>query len=678
MFKQIMINTFFRLLLVSLFLFFSINLSHSQDSLKSEGSSRHVPRVGVFGGPQFNFYSGTFEVYDNNALCGTFTTGKGTAIAVGALADIPITQTFFIRARAGYSDYTGTFTSSVRLASAILPNGELTDATADETLDAKLSYISFNPSALYYPFQSFPLAFQCGPSVGIISKKTFTQKEKLTAPLSATFKDGTQDHTIVSGDIHATNGVRLGLNLGAEYDLFLSQNLIASPMISYDFPITKVTSDTKWYASALDVGIAIKFALMPAPVYVPKHPPPPPKKKKPAPPIVELKKEGTTTLGSKTSADEIVAEEIRTTERRPLLPYIFFDQGDANRPLRQTLLTSDEARNFSSEKIKGNDLELYPHLLNIIAERLKKYPNTTITLTGTNNGFEIEKNNTILSHQRAEIIKKYFVDTWKIEPNRMTIQSRNLPFDPSAPEAPEGREENRRVEITSSSIEVLHPIARDEKQNSLSLQSIDFLPKVSSEAGIAHWDFSVKQDNKILYQANGTTNDIPAIMRWDIQNKPITPTDRPVTVDFFVRDYEGQEKAIHDEIPVRTLTIEKKREERIGDMLVNRSGLIVFDFDKATLSERNKKIIDEIKPAITPQSKVTIIGYTDALGDADHNWKLSQQRAQNVRDALASAVSDDRVVVEGKGSKQLLYPNDTPEGRFYCRMVQIIIETPVK
>jgi hypothetical protein len=31
---------------------------------------------------------------------------------------------------------------------------------------------------------------------------------------------------------------------------------------------------------------------------------------------------------------------------------------------------------------------------------------------------------------------------------------------------------------------------------------------------------------------------------------------------------------------------------------------------------------------------------------------------------------------EGVGESTLLYPNDSPEGRFYCRTVQVLIETP--
>ncbi|MEI6089253.1 MAG: hypothetical protein WCR42_02265 [bacterium] len=34
--------------------------------------------------------------------------------------------------------------------------------------------------------------------------------------------------------------------------------------------------------------------------------------------------------------------------------------------------------------------------------------------------------------------------------------------------------------------------------------------------------------------------------------------------------------------------------------------------------------------------------------------------------------------VQGVGEDTLLYNNDVPEGRFYCRTVQIVVKTPIE
>ena len=61
------------------------------------------------------------------------------------------------------------------------------------------------------------------------------------------------------------------------------------------------------------------------------------------------------------------------------------------------------------------------------------------------------------------------------------------------------------------------------------------------------------------------------------------------------------------------------------------------------------------------------------FGNDDFNLRLSTQRAQ----AVAKALDHPNVIARGVGETILLYSNDTPEGRFYCRTVDIISETPM-
>jgi outer membrane protein OmpA-like peptidoglycan-associated protein len=84
-------------------------------------------------------------------------------------------------------------------------------------------------------------------------------------------------------------------------------------------------------------------------------------------------------------------------------------------------------------------------------------------------------------------------------------------------------------------------------------------------------------------------------------------------------------------------------------------------------------VVDFIKDRSNDKSQIYVRGYTDAMGDDDVNKRLSQRRAKSVADRLKLK----NAIVEGIGEDLLLYSNDTPEGRFYCRTVQIIIETPI-
>ena len=93
---------------------------------------------------------------------------------------------------------------------------------------------------------------------------------------------------------------------------------------------------------------------------------------------------------------------------------------------------------------------------------------------------------------------------------------------------------------------------------------------------------------------------------------------------------------------------------------------IFFDFNKATL--RNESI-PELKQLIkflaeNPKLKIEISGHTDSVGTIEYNRKLSQERANAVREYLVShTVSASRVTAKGYGATKPVAPNDTEENR---------------
>jgi outer membrane protein OmpA-like peptidoglycan-associated protein len=62
------------------------------------------------------------------------------------------------------------------------------------------------------------------------------------------------------------------------------------------------------------------------------------------------------------------------------------------------------------------------------------------------------------------------------------------------------------------------------------------------------------------------------------------------------------------------------------------------------------------------------------MGEADYNLKLSKQRA----DAVAKEFREYDTSVSGYGEVEQMYDNNLPEGRFYCRKVDIVVETPIE
>jgi len=53
--------------------------------------------------------------------------------------------------------------------------------------------------------------------------------------------------------------IRLALRAAATYDIPFSQDWIGTPIVGYDFPITKVENTRNWRASSLFGGIAFRY-----------------------------------------------------------------------------------------------------------------------------------------------------------------------------------------------------------------------------------------------------------------------------------------------------------------------------------------------------------------------------------------------------------------------------------
>ena len=124
----------------------------------------------------------------------------------------------------------------------------------------------------------------------------------------------------------------------------------------------------------------------------------------------------------------ITVEERAMRHLTPVLPYVFFDLNDFQIPYRYNLLDTEEVAKIKYKPIYGsNTLNNYYQVLNIIGGRLYENPKAKITLTGTNCDFDAELKNTELSRKRAEAVRDYFVNVWKIDPKRIALKARNLP-----------------------------------------------------------------------------------------------------------------------------------------------------------------------------------------------------------------------------------------------------------
>jgi len=93
-----------------------------------------------------------------------------------------------------------------------------------------------------------------------------------------------------------------------------------------------------------------------------------------------------------------------------------------------------------------------------------------------------------------------------------------------------------------------------------------------------------------------------------------------------------------------------------------------FDFNSADLTSDARITLDQLGAALRDARLATfnfaIAGHTDAKGGAEFNQKLSQRRAEAVRQYLIdqSGIIGDRLTATGYGKSQLLDPEHPEDG----------------
>jgi OmpA-OmpF porin, OOP family len=115
----------------------------------------------------------------------------------------------------------------------------------------------------------------------------------------------------------------------------------------------------------------------------------------------------------------------------------------------------------------------------------------------------------------------------------------------------------------------------------------------------------------------------------------------------------------------------------VKDEVVLTVDRVNFAFDSAELDAASKRALDAIVDTVKAHGEVTlgVVGHTDSVGPEAYNQRLSERRAQAVRDYLVAAgVDGDKLVASGKGEASPVASNDTGGGRERNRRVELVVQ----
>jgi outer membrane protein OmpA-like peptidoglycan-associated protein len=123
---------------------------------------------------------------------------------------------------------------------------------------------------------------------------------------------------------------------------------------------------------------------------------------------------------------------------------------------------------------------------------------------------------------------------------------------------------------------------------------------------------------------------------------------------------------------------EEARVFREGDTIILRLVGLTFDSGKSDLNQDSFDLLAKVEKAIDvfPRSELVIEGHTDSYGGDESNQKLSQDRAEALRQYMINAmrVPTYRLIATGFGETNPVANNETPAGRARNRRIDIVIK----
>jgi outer membrane protein OmpA-like peptidoglycan-associated protein len=603
------------------------------------GTTLYSQEVGIrpewwFGGGlglNYNMYSSDIKKLNGSAplLPLSFTKGSGAGLQLGLLVEYRPTATWGGSLGLGFDSRSGSFDD--------IQSG------GTHTLATSLSYLTLEPNLRFTPFESGLYLF-AGPRLGFNLSKSF----EYTGPGISRSEDWSD-----------VRGVNIGGQIGAGYDIPLTSpdaewQIVLAPRASLHFG-QGVRSVEEWSVTTLRLGVDVKFATTTVSRY-----------------------KAETAVEFSVRSPFIIPKERRVEETFPMRNSMFFDEGSAAIPARYVQLTPQEAGRFAEDHLleprrdlvgrSARQLLVYYNILNVIGDRMRRLPQTTITVSGSSDrGIEDGR-------AMAENVKRYLVSTFGIAERRIGTLGRTKPEIPS--HQPGGtrdvefvKAEDRRVDVMSESLEILLPVRIISLQEDpLDADIVMTVPNASHT--LASWSVEVVDANGKVRQFGPFTQDQERIPGNTLLGER---SEGEFRIRLMAQPKSGG--TVMKEERVRLARAEGPEEQ---------TGLrysIVFEFDQSkTVATYDKFLRETVVPSIPEGASVIIHGHTDIVGEESYNLKLSRDRATETMNIIQRELNRlGRRGVRfdtfgfGEDPRRSPFENRLPEERFYNRTVVIDI-----
>ena len=608
-----------------------------------------------------NFYRGTTQILNNNLTVPTaFHKGDGVKPYASLLTEYRPNRMWGGMLNIAYDNRGGKF------------DGVEAPCNCPANLSTNLSYITIEPSLRLAPFSSAFYVF-AGPTIAVNVSKAFTYTQ--------------EKQTDKRGDWSNIRKTVISAQAGAGIDIPLSASASAtqmtlSPFASFQTDLGQSPRTVEsWSVYTVRAGVALKFGTARKSTTAKTVTNPIANT-----PVIVTEKE----VQFSVRAPKVIPLNRQVKETFPLLNSVFFNMGSIEIPNRYVQLSNNQAESFKEEQLQqaqpdnlnngrsSRQLDIYYNILNIMGDRLRANPQSTITLTGASDKNPVE------GKKLAENIKQYLVTVFGIDALRISTEGRDKPLIPSEQPGAKNeltllREGDRRVDIVSASPELLMQVGGS---NSAFLKPVQ-ITDVQTDPLDSHVIFNVDSAAALLQSWSVEVIDEQA----NVQHYgPYTTDQASVSGKTILgNSTQGNYKILMLAQTKSGQSIQKESSVSLMKMDDSKQGglrySILFDFDKSkTIASYEKFLTDVVTPLIPENGNVIIHGHTDIIGEEKYNHSLSQDRANGTQQIIERALANAgkkgvKFETYGFGEDEGAAPfeNNLPEKRFYNRTVIIDI-----
>ena len=629
--------------------------------------------------------------------CGTFT--EGSALRPSFFAGLRLPRFYglgftpYLEYRDLSSNFTLTPDKRYHVANTSL---EREQVTFERTFEGSASALYLGSEIELFNVLGFGLGI--APAIGVPLSTSYFERESITSDNAYYLPSLTSTiETRTPGELPFSLLADIGIVLSTNYKL--KNGVTVGPSVRLTIPLVGLGSDksNSWSVTSMSAGLAFGYdpdepeQLADVTPIVPETVTP----QLETTPVVPQPKRSILTAtisavginfdGTEVAEPTLTIERIQVTEAIPTLNYVFFSNGSTKINERYSLFTDrSAAKDFDERLLFASNAEaVHRHILNIIGSRLVADKQATITLVGTRSNSEESGSALTVSKSRAESIANYLKNVWGIASNRIKIQPRQLPENPSDDQTPHGREENQRVEIIPSKPSIVAPLWAYRVERVATPPSIRFGPDIIAEADVVSATIEVRQGDQVLQTFDALNSGLIGERLWRLTEGSMPGAEDSLVYELIVQDIEGNEARASGSIKLRQVNRESstyKKDSINADRKVEKYSLILFDYSSSDLAKNQADtIINYVAKAISPKSRLVITGHTDKTGNDAFNEQLAGQRAARAAELLdrkLRALRKQRpdMSVESHGSRDILFDNSLPEGRFLSRTVRVTVE----